>query len=173
MKKMLKLLSAMAVLVCGIMMTGCVLDNEQKEVLGPNGVWCEFKSQADNKDASKGTYYFKYVDGTDTTASKFSIAFVPAKDTDIARAFNALTTGGNKTGYYLKEYTGGEEKADEELGFEMTQGKWIIFYMYKLKKSSLPANVESINFSSVAENVKSTWDGLTWKQLLKNIVLAL
>ncbi len=113
MKKMLKLLSAMAVLVCGLMMTGCVLDNDQKEVLGPNGVWCEFKSQADNKDASKGTYYFKYVDGTETTASKFSIAFVPAKDSGVVNAFNTLA--GGKTGYYLKEYTNGEEEDDNEL----------------------------------------------------------
>lgn len=173
MKKMLKLLSAMAVLVCGLMMTGCLLNDDEKEILGPNNVWCEFRNASDNnenetKEKNKGKYYFKYVDATKT----FSIAFFPNDETLIGKFSEAA---GGKKGYYLREFVNGsavDETEDEniKLAYKMSQSKWIGLYHFYLKKATFPTNADEINIDSTIAEIQEFKSNFTLKNVLQTIV---
>ncbi len=175
MKKMLKLLSAMAVLVCGLMLAGCMLNDDEKEVLGPNNVWCEFRNASDNNEnetdaTKKGKYYFKYVDATKT----FSIAFFPNDETLIGK-FSEAAGGNGKKGYYFKEFVNGSNvDASEDdtikLAYKMSQSKWIGLYHFYLKKATFPTNADKINIDSTIAEIQEFKSNFTLKNVLQTIV---
>ena len=53
MKKIMAVLSAMFVLACGMMMTGCELKEALENLVGPKDKWCEkeftYKNDIDNQ----------------------------------------------------------------------------------------------------------------------------
>lgn len=187
MKKLSAIFMGIALLVSGFMFSSCEQDDDVKEILGPNGVWCETRSFGDlikdaagvQQDEKEGTLYFKYVDSTKT----FSIAYLPKTGSALATTFNAAVNLGNdsgKRGYYLREYVNGQKTTNDDdnddngsiLSFitAMNQNKWEVFYSAKLKKASLPSNAEAIDFSKTSEAITDVKNKFTLNNILRAIL---
>ena len=187
MKKFSKILGAAALLLCGLMITGCEPINNIKEALaGPKDTW--FLRQVDYKKNGTDTtvklnVYFCYSDTGFTTETNVEIqpglTAVVTGSADVAKVLNGL---GDNT-YIIKNFSNSEETEieasddDDEnnknktIKFKMTPAKWSWMYNFvtleNRGKNIAPFNKENNYKELDVDNLKH----ISWKKIMASYLL--
>ena len=190
MKKIMAVLSAMFVLACGMMMTGCELKEALENLVGPKDKWCEkeftYKTDdAENPQTSTITCYMFYSDkGIAAGTSGYKTDFtVPAGLTLVAIADStnnaANVIGENK--YVMKTLAkdaklNGNGDTEAEGKFEMNETLWNLICV--VGDSSIPDSASKSIPDPVANNAKGEkytelkeLGDFKWKKIIAQILI--
>lgn len=189
MKKIMTVLSAMFLLACGMMMTGCELKEALENLVGPKDKWCEkeftYESDGDDKTVSTVTCYMFYSEeGTDSTKNpkyKDGIVIEPGLTLIVVGDTTNETAniiGENK--YVIKNLPKGkkitsEGELDEDNGFSMNELLWNL--ICTLGDSDIPESASNripdpiANNSTGAKYQELTDGSFNWSKIIKKILL--
>lgn len=195
MKKFTKILGVAAVLLCGMMLTGCeTADAIKEEFTGPKNKWLEkeVEYKKDESSASaKGTVYLYYTDDENPTVAGLNsdidlvtglnIIFIPEKPegqtvSTLYTAFKNAANGGDIP-YVVYNLPKGEEISENDgnsstpFKFTMTDAKWTAFCVANPSvknsaKSEIPYPFTSSYFKKVDMTNENVKALFSWKQLL-------
>ena len=181
MKKIMAGLSAMFVLACGMMMTGCELDDTLEDIVGPKNKWCKKTFDYSNDTTtSKLTCYFYYTEEAVTDSKLRDGIEIPAGLTVVAIAStndanNILS--GNK--YVIKTLKQGEKITDDAADnvngkLTMNSALWTAICVLNPSipssaKSTIPAAINKD--SDVVYTELTDMSNFSWKNILAQILI--
>lgn len=186
MKKVFKILSAVALLASSLVLGSCSEDDEIVQVLqGPANVWCrmpvDYTSDSDSSSTAKLYAHFYYTDteqtiGNETLPAGITIV-VTAFDNSTSTIISSLTSDA----YLIKSFPKDEavsisEEEDDSRTLKGTREKWTAFYWGKddLHKK---ANQSTTPPSQLYGDGSIKWDEIknvfSWKKLLANYLLSI
>ena len=194
MKKFMTLISALVILGCGIVFSGCEEGDEiVNELAGPTQTWCsmpiEYKN-ADDSLSSANLYAHFYFTSTDVNSTSTAAAAlkkgttIPAGLTIVVTAASdasSVISGLTNNAYIMKTYPLDQEVAadDTDSSFKVTgsREKWSAIYWMKSElrqadnQSKNPPSQLSNNGSGTNLEWDSIKDQFSWKRLLANYLL--
>ena len=192
MKKIISILSALALAAAGLVMTGC---GDDGELLGTN-VWYTDSYEVTEGNTLTVYYYYSQTEVTDftDTGMRSDITSLPAGLTMVFYNSSASTIAGLANNYFVMKTIGIDETVedtdnpdtddDESSGSSLTMSdaKWTAIYAYNLinKKSVIKSATQAVP-TVLRNDVKNTfttaeWDtiksNLSWKKILAQILLS-
>ena len=187
MKKIMAVLSAMFVLACGMMMTGCDLNEAIESFVGPKDRWCEtvFEYEADDETKSDLTCYLYYTESgvtAGTAGYKPEIELLPGLT--IVAVADSTNKGASiiaENKYVMKTLKLGEKfnsdgEETSEGKFKMNQLLWTA--ICTIGDSDIPDTASKIvpePISSKAAGEKYTelkeLGDFQWKKILAKILI--
>ncbi len=194
MKKIMAVLSAMFVLACGMMMTGC--EDDVWEEVAPKDKWCvktiEGYKASDEATASSITCHMYYTEKEAYTGSKINgdisskikpgltIVIIPDPKSDLASKLTEnkyLVVNLPKDKNYDFETTGEEnEEGEKPFKVEMNDGLWSLFCLGNptmvKEATTKPDTILSMSsWSSVTDGWEALKENFSVKSLLKSLLL--
>ena len=186
MKKVFKILSAVALLAASIVLGSCSEDDEIVQVLqGPANVWCrmpvDYTSDSDSSGTANLYAYFYYTENDTTVSGKplpagLSVVITARGDTD-----SIISKLKNDT-YLIKSFpkdettTVGDSNDDTAaISFNGSRAKWTAVYWGKdpLHEKSNQSTTPPSQLSGTELSIDEIKNVFSWKKLLANYLLSI
>lgn len=183
MKKLFGIMTCLAVLLAGVMFTGC--DEVEDELAGPENTWCElpvsYNESADPNLYLYAIYVPAQVSGTSGSSNlKTSITLEPGITVVASAKVDIASLGMTAGSYTIKTFplnaTANDSTDNDSYTFAGTKAKWTAIYWAKkdLRNTStqnvLPKAPSAItNSSNYAE--LTDLSSFNWKALLASYLL--
>ncbi len=186
MKKVFKILSAVALLASSLVLGSCSEDDEIVQVLqGPANVWCkmpvDYTSDSDSSSTANLYAYFYYTENDTTVSGKtlpagLSIVVTARGDSD------SLISGLTSNTYLFKNFPKGEATtvgdSDDDtaaISFNGSRAKWTAVYWGKdpLHEKSNQSTTPPSQLSGKELSIDEIKNVFSWKKLLANYLLSI
>ena len=187
MKKVFKILSAVALFAASLVLGSCSEDDEIVQVLqGPANVWCRMPVEYKNSDDSDTANLYAYFYYTET-AKKIGSADLPAGLSIVITANttsqSSIIEGLTESAYILKKFpkdesttVGDSDDDTAAITFNGSRAKWTAIYWGKdplHQSANQSSNAPTQLTSGIPLDANEIKDCFSWKRILANYLLSI